>query len=88
VRADLFACYFEAVHLSEDDAEPDRQSRWLPGADLLVEAGFRLAPSAGLFLGAGLEAVAGRTDIYTHGQRVAIMPVLRMLGEAGFRARF
>lgn len=88
VRADVFACYFEAAHLSEDDVEPDRKSRWQPGVDLLVEGGFRLAPSAGLFLGAGLEAVAGRTDIYTHGQRVAVVPVLRMLGEAGFRARF
>jgi hypothetical protein len=26
---------FEAAHLSEDDAEPDRQRRWLGGADLI-----------------------------------------------------
>lgn len=87
-RLDLFASYFDATHLSEDDVEPDRKSRWLPGADLVLEGGVRVAPSAGLFVGAGLEAVTGRTDIYTHGQRVAVVPVLRIVGEAGFRARF
>lgn len=87
-RLDAFAYYFEASHLSEDDAEPDRRSRWLPGGDVMLEAGYRLAPSAGLFGGGGLELVAGRTDIYTHGQRVAVVPPLRFLGEIGFRANF
>jgi hypothetical protein len=88
LRGDLFASYFEASHLSEDDVEPDRKSRWLPGGDLVLEGGYQLAPSAGLFVGGGVEAVAGRTDIYTHGERVAALPILRLLAEVGFRARF
>ncbi|HEY6080665.1 MAG TPA: hypothetical protein VIW29_17745 [Polyangiaceae bacterium] len=88
VRLDGFVSYFQASHLSEDDVEPDRQSRWLPGADLLAEAGVRFTASAGLFLGGGLEAVPGRTEIYTHGVQVAVVPPLRALGEFGFRAQF
>jgi hypothetical protein len=87
-RVDVFASYFAASHLSEDDVAPDERSRWLPGADLVVEGGYNFAGSAGLFAGAGLESAMGRTDIYTHGQRVAVVPVLRLLGEVGFRTRF
>lgn len=87
-RLDGFVSYFQASHLSEDDVEPDRQGRWLPGADLLAEAGVHFATSAGLFMAGGLEAVAGRTEIFTHGVQVAVVPPLRALGEIGFRVRF
>lgn len=88
LRLDGFVSYFQASHLSEDDVEPDRQSRWLPGADLVAEAGVHFTGSAGLFLSGGLEAVTGRTEIYTHGVRVAVVPPLRVLGEIGFRVQF
>ena len=88
VRSDIFASYFEATHLSEDDIAPDRRSRWLPSADLLGEAGFQLAGSASVFLGAGIEAWLGKTEIYTHGLRVAVVPPLRAVGEFGFRIGF
>jgi len=88
VRSDIFANYFEATHLSDDDVSPDKRSRWLPGADLLAEGGFQLAGSAGVFLSAGIEAVIGKTEIYTHGQRVAVVPPLRAIGEFGFRIGF
>lgn len=87
-RIDGFAHYFEASHLSEDDTAPDSRSRWLPGADALAEAGVHLGAGTGLFLGGGIEAVFGRTDIYTHGKRAAVVPPLRYVGEFGFRTRF
>lgn len=88
VRCDAFASYFQASHLSEDDIVPDQQSRWLPGMDLVPEVGFHFADSAGVFAGAGIEAIFGKTDIYTHGERVAVVPALRAVGEIGFRAGF
>ena len=88
VRSDLFVRYFDTTHLSEDDVEPDRRSRWLPGADLVAEGGFQLAGSAGVFLGVGAEGVLGKTEIYTHAQRTAVVPPLRAVGEVGFRIGF
>jgi hypothetical protein len=88
VRADALMSYFQASHLSEDDVVPDTKSRWLPGFDLVLEGGFRFAGSAGLFAGAGVEAMAGSTEMYTHGRRVAVVPPVRLVGELGFRTRF
>jgi len=87
-RFDAFANYFDASHLSEDDLIPDRRSRWLPGADLLAEGGVRVSGSAGLLAAVGIEAVAGKTEIFTHGSRVAVVPPFRAVAELGFRARF
>ncbi len=87
-RVDAFAAYFDASHLSEDDLQPDRRSRWQAGGDLVAEAGFRITPGAGLFLGLGIEAVLGKTAIYTHHHRVAVVPVFRATAELGFRTRF
>ena len=87
-RLDAFAGYFQASHLSEDDIEPDRRSRWQLGGDLVAEAGWRLTPVASLFLGLGVEAMLGETAIYTHHNRVAVVPPLRVTAELGFRARF
>ena len=87
-RVDAFANYFDASHLSEDDVRPDRRSRWLPGADLLVEGGVRLSGGAGVMLATGLEALAGKTEIYTHGNEVAVVPPFRAVAELGFRTRF
>jgi hypothetical protein len=87
-RLDAFMSYFAASHLSEDDVAPDTQSRWLPGVALLAEGGLHFTMGVGAFLGAGLEAMAGETDIYTHGKRVAVVPSLRAVGEISFRAPF
>jgi hypothetical protein len=88
LRLDAFASYFDATHLSEDDTTPDRRSRWVAGADTLLEGGVHLGGGTGLFLGAGLEAVLGRTEVYTHGTRVAVVPPFRAVAEFGLRTRF
>jgi hypothetical protein len=87
-RVDAFASYFEASHLSEDDVEPDRRSRWLPGGDLMAEGGWRATHSAGVFAGVGVEGMFGETAIYTHHRRAAVVPPFRVVAELGFRIRF
>jgi hypothetical protein len=87
-RVDAFASYFDASHLSEDDIRPDRRSRWLAGGDLLVEGGIRVSGGAGVLLAGGVEALLGKTDIHTHGNRVAVVPPFRAVAELGFRTRF
>jgi hypothetical protein len=32
--------------------------------------------------------VLGKTEIYTHGERVAVVPPFRTVAELGFRTRF
>lgn len=87
-RLDAFAGYFDASHLSEDDIEPDRRSRWQLGGDLVAEGGWRITPVAGVFLGVGVEAMLGETAVYTHHNRVAVVPPFRATAELGFRTRF
>lgn len=87
-RLDAFASYFEASHLSEDDAIPAQRSRWQLGGDLVAEGGWRLSPVAGLFVGVGVEAMLGATAVYTHHNRVALVPPFRATAELGFRTRF
>ncbi|RYZ03664.1 MAG: hypothetical protein EOO73_26765 [Myxococcales bacterium] len=87
-RVDAFAGFLEASHFSEDDVQPDARSRWLPGCDALLEAGVRLSQGTGIFAAAGAEIMFGRTDVYTHGNRVAVVAPLRAVGELGFRAGF
>ena len=87
-RLDFFGSYFDVSHLSEDDTVPDRRSRWQAGADLVVEGGWHVTRDAGPFLGAGIEGTLGKTEIYTHHQRVAVVPSLRATAELGFRTRF
>jgi hypothetical protein len=87
-RIDGFASYFDASHLSEDDIEPDLRSRWQAGGDLVAEGGFRITQGAGVFVGAGLEAVLGKTDIYTHHNLVAVVPPFRATAELQFRTHF
>ncbi|HEY3256163.1 MAG TPA: hypothetical protein VGJ91_19525 [Polyangiaceae bacterium] len=88
LRSDLFLSYFDATHLSEDDPAPDRRSRWVPGGDLFAEGGFHFTRNVGLFVGLGVEAMLGKTDLYTHGRQVAVVPVWRAVGEMGFRIGF
>ena len=88
LRIDAFGSYFGASHLSDDDVTAAHRSRWLPGGDLVAEAGVHLVGRTGLFLGGGVEAVVGRTDIYTHGNKVAVVPPFRAVGEFGFRTPF
>lgn len=87
-RVDVLAAYVEVTHFSPDDVVPDRQSRWLAGFDAAIEGTLRLAPALSFVLALGIEGFFGSTDVYVRGQPAATMSPLRLLGEAGIRARF
>lgn len=88
LRGDAFAVYFTAEHLSEDDVVPAHRSRWLAGFNWGADLGFRLTDTVGLVAGAGIEALTGKTEVFTHGNRVATVPALRVVAEGGLRAHF
>lgn len=88
LRGDLIGSWLEVGHLSSDDPEVARESRWLFGADSVATAGVRLSAGTSLFAGGGLEAMFGKTDIYTHGMKVATIPPLRLIVEFGLRSEF
>jgi hypothetical protein len=87
-RAGALLLRHEVDHLSADDSRPDRQSRLIPGADAVFEAGFRFSSSAGVVAGVGSELALGHTDVTVKGKEVAEIPPLRGLVELGIQARF
>jgi hypothetical protein len=88
LRLDALGGWLQVSHLSSDDARPDRQSRWLFGGDALLEASLGISNVAALYLSSGVEAFAGETDLYTHGELSATIPMTRIMGELGVRTRF
>jgi hypothetical protein len=87
-RADALGGWMEVGHLSSDDVKSVRHHRWLLGADAVATLGYRVSTLATVYAGLGLEAMLGRTHVYTHGAEVASVPGLRGMGEAGFRTSF
>jgi hypothetical protein len=87
-RVDLLAQYLSVSHLSSDDPVAARKSRWLPGADFLLEGSFHFAPSGAIVLGLGGEVVFGSTDVYVKDQLSATLTPFRAVAEIGLRARF
>lgn len=88
VRADALGGWLQVAHLSSDDVQRVHHHRWLLGGDAIATLGFRVSGVATLYAGLGIEAVLGRTFVYTHGVEVATERNLRGVGEAGFRTRF
>ncbi len=88
LRLDAVAGWLQVTHLSEDDPEPVRASRWQFAGDVLAEGALGLSENASLYAALGLEATAGTTELYTHGTQKAVIPVLRLVGELGARSRF
>lgn len=86
-RVNALALFHSHSHLS-DEPEPVRESRWLPGASALVEAGLRLSSGARIFLAGGAEVAFGKTDVFLRSTKVATVPPGRALAEAGIRVRF
>jgi hypothetical protein len=70
----------------------DSAGRFVPGADLLAEIAFRLAPGLELGAGLGIEAAFGKTDVFV-GEDTTTPPAttifrVRAVGELGLRVRF
>jgi hypothetical protein len=72
------------------NGQSETHDRLLPGADLLIRALVGLTDSWEAIGGAGLEDVAGTTDIRRGADRVVIatIPALRVVAEIGLRKRF
>jgi hypothetical protein len=88
LRLDGLLIRQEFAHLSNDDATTVHEGKWLPGADLLIEAAWYFSTGAGLAAGAGAEAAFGRTDLVVRGQRVTTLQPVRPVLELGLRLRF
>jgi hypothetical protein len=88
VRTDLAVMYESLGHLSSDDVDRVRQARLIPGADLVLEGSLRVLGSAAVVLGVGAEVAFGRTDIFVHESKVAVLPPLRLVSNLGLRHYF
>lgn len=87
-RADLLLMRHEVVHFSADDPDDVHRSRFLPGVDVLLEGGIRLADHASLVAAFGPEIALGRTNIVVRGAEVGVVPPLRLCAEGGVRVSF
>jgi hypothetical protein len=88
LRADALAGWLQIAHLSSDDVQRVHHHRWLLGGDAIATLGYRVSSVATLYAGLGMEAMLGRTFVYTHGVEVATERNLRGVAEVGFRTRF
>jgi len=87
-RADLLLTRLQLSHLDEDDPTPVRQSRWIGGADALLEATWLFSQSAGIFGALGTELAFGTTNVVVKQAQVAVVPLVRGVSEIGVLARF
>ena len=88
VRADYLLVRQSATHFDSDDPAPVTLSRWLSGADAVADLTWTFSSEVEALLGVGLEDLLSPTHINVRDVRVATLPPLRVLGEAGFRLRF
>jgi hypothetical protein len=88
VRVDALAMRERLTHFDSDDTEPVDLARWIPGADAAIEGTWLFNPAAGLVAAAGTEVAFGKTDVTLHYARVATVPPVRLVLQAGVRASF
>jgi hypothetical protein len=88
LRVDYLLMRQSMAHLSADDPSPATQARWLSGVDAVIDVEWLFAPQVGLMLGLGAEDVFASTYVNVREVRVATIPALRGLGEAGLRTQF
>ena len=87
-RIDALVMLQSLTHLDDDDTSPAHQSRWLPGADAVVEGSWLFTEGASFVLGVGGEVAFGTTAVFAKRSQVANLSPFHPLLEAGFRARF
>jgi hypothetical protein len=87
-RVDVLALRERLTHYDSDDPVPIEAVRWIPGADAALEGSWLFNPAAGVVGAVAMETAFGRTDVTLHQERVATIPVLRLVLQAGVRASF
>jgi hypothetical protein len=86
LRADLGIGRMSVTQFNADDAS-SRSSQWTGVVDGRVEATWWIQPRLGLLLGAGLDLVFSRTDVYLGDDLQASMGPARPLLEVGVHAQ-
>jgi hypothetical protein len=87
-RFDALLVHHDLGHLSQDDPEVTHLSRFLPGFDVALEAGYRFADRAAFVAAAGAEVALGTTDVVVRDHQVASLTPARVLFELGLRVSF
>ena len=87
-RADFLVVRQALIHLVAANADRESRSRWLPGADLLVEGSWAFAEGAAILGAFGAEARFGATEVFLRNAQVATLVPVSLLFETGVRARF
>jgi hypothetical protein len=75
-------------HFSSDDAQPDRQDRFLLGGTWGALAGVDLNKTSSFFVELAAEVLSGKTTIYVHEEPRATWPLVNPLARLGLRAAF
>jgi hypothetical protein len=88
LRLDYVLMSQSLSHESLTGSTASTRSRALSGGDVLAEFEWECAPGVELVLGAGVEEMFATTYIDLNGARVAALPPLSALAEAGLRLPF
>ncbi len=88
LRADYLFLYESLTHFAvPNESSPEVKDGVLSGADAVVDGEWLFTPNVEAVVGVGAEAFAP-TFIEINGARVAALPLLRAVAEAGLRMRF
>lgn len=87
-RASVLVMREGLSHYSADDPSAVTRERWLPGAEAGIETFWNFGSHTGFVTAIATEVAFGRTDVTLHGERVASLPPLRVVLQAGIRAGF
>ncbi len=88
LRADAMVIVAELVRDAADQPSSANVRKWMPGADVVAEGCYAFTQGIAAFVGAGAEAMLGRTDVFVGGQRVTRISPLHPVFELGLRAVF
>ncbi len=78
----------QLTHFSGDEPNPESQAIWQPGMMLGVEGLMFFGDQFALLLGTGVETAFGKNEVFSHNQRVAVIPPFRLYGNVGIRGYF
>ncbi len=88
LRADLLLLRHAFARSARGPDTVSRDSRWIPGVDLMAEGTLAVARDAAVVGAVGAEYAFGATRVFVGDSAVATVPRLRFVFELGLRARF
>jgi hypothetical protein len=88
LRADYVVMSQSVTHYAANGSDVSTRERPLSGIDVLIETEWRLAPQVDFLAGLGVEEMLAKTYVDLDGARVATLPALSAIAEAGLRFRF